>query len=286
MIVSATNRIIGTVEAGYKKEYRKYIYERDVQILKYLVDYIAQAVEQDKAGLLVDQVTHELKSPIVGIRGHADLMRMGWGRLTPEIIHAKFEDILADCDIMLHQVGMLEYRLGRKGQASKPTLTYVYRDIIIKTINQVVRPVLRRKGIHPNKIEYNPGDSNRIIIVVDRPKLNQVVYNLLNNSIKYAKDDPKDFRLNIEVDNSQLKGSYVIKFKDWGIGIEKGYEEKIFEEGVRTPEAIGMDVNGSGIGLTIARRIMREFGGDLKLINNREPTEFHMVLPRKPLRGE
>ena len=286
MILSATNRVIGTVETGYQREYRKYIYERDVQILRQFVEHLAQAIEQEKATLLIDQVTHELKSPIVGIRGHADLMRMGWGRLSNDMIDAKFEDILSDCEIMLYQVGLLEYRLGGKRQPSRPKMTNVFRDIIIKTIQQVVRPALRRKGIPLNKVEYNPGDSAKIIILVDSVKLNQVVYNLLNNALKYAKSDPVNFKLSIEIDVNRFRDNFVIKFKDWGIGIEKGYDELIFEEGVRTPEAIKMDVNGSGIGLTIARRIMREFGGDLKLVNHREPTEFHMILPRRPIGGE
>ncbi len=187
---------------------------------------------------------------------------------------------------MLYQVGLLEYRLGGKRQPSKPKLTNVFRDIIIKTIHQIVRPALRRKGIPLTKVGYNPGDSSKIVIVVDNVKLSQVVYNLLNNALKYAKSDPSEFKLSIEVDANRLRDDFVIKFKDWGIGIEKGYEEMIFEEGFRTPEAMKMDVNGSGIGLTIARRIMEELGGDLKLINNQEPTEFHVILPRRPMGGE
>ena len=60
MVVSADNRVIGTVEAGYYRKYRRYIYERDVQILKGFVDYAVQALEQRKKGLL-DQICHELR---------------------------------------------------------------------------------------------------------------------------------------------------------------------------------------------------------------------------------
>lgn len=72
--------------------------------------------------------------------------------------------------------------------------------------------------------------------------------------------------------------SLIIKFKDWGIGVSKGLEEKIFEDGFRAPEAIDKYATGSGLGLTIARKIIRELGGDLKLVNDYKPTEFHVVL--------
>lgn len=282
MLTSQGNRIIGTVVVGYNNKYRKLIYERDVKILKDVVNYIGQIVEREKSGLRVDQITHELKSPVVGIKSHASLLRGGGNRLSPYIVDAKFDDIIADCEILFYQIGMLSHELGLRGQVSRPEKTNVFRDIIIKTLNQIVRPVIRRKGISASKIEYDSDDIHRVVVIVDKGRLNQVVYNLLMNSIKYAKRNLDDFKISVEVEVK--KYDFIIKFSDWGIGVEDGYEEKIFEEGVRTPEAMRRGVMGSGFGLTIARRIMQELGGNLKLGNNREPTEFLMILPKRPAR--
>jgi signal transduction histidine kinase len=149
---------------------------------------------------------------------------------------------------------------------------------VVKTIKQL-RQVAAAQGFDPAKIEYHPADIPRIIISVDRAKLNQVVYNLLINAIKYAEDDCKSFTVRTMVDETE--DNYMIKFKDWGIGIKKGLEETIFEDGFRAPEAINKHITGSGLGLTIARKIMREIGGDLVLANSFKPTEFHVVLPKK-----
>jgi signal transduction histidine kinase/putative methionine-R-sulfoxide reductase with GAF domain len=275
-MISSDNQVIGTVEVGYQRHYRKYVYEQDIQILKGFVDYAVQALEQRKRGLL-DKISHEFRAPIVGVRNNASFLQRRIWSLPPELVDSKFNDIITDCEILLYQVGELEHILGRPSPVPKIERTWVYRDIIIKTINQL-KPLVDEQRFAISKIHHNPTDSARIIIYVDKAKLNQVVYNLLINSIKYAESDPNKFRIEIEVD--ETKNDFIIKFKDQGIGIRKGLEEKIFDDGFRAPEAIGKNVTGSGLGLTIARKIMRKLGGDLKLANISKPTEFHMILPK------
>ena len=57
-------------------------------------------------------------------------------------------------------------------------------------------------------------------------------------------------------------------------------EEKIFEAGYRGTSARATNVTGSGLGLTISQKLMRQSGGDLVLGNNENPTEFQMVIPK------
>jgi signal transduction histidine kinase len=134
------------------------------------------------------------------------------------------------------------------------------------------------QGFNPEKVEYSDWDVHRIKVYVDRGRLSQVVFNLLSNSIKYSEKDRSLFTIRISVE--ETRDNYIIVFKDWGIGIKKGLEEKIFEDGFRAPEAINKRVAGSGLGLTIARAAVREMGGDLKLVGNYRPTTFHLVLPK------
>lgn len=277
MTGSTDNRPIGIVEAGYRKTHRKHIYERDVQILQSFVDYVVQAFEQKRSGML-DKVSHEFMAPIAGIRNNASFLKMRIDELPPEFADSKFDDILTDCEILLNQVGELEYILGRSSRVSEVKRTLVYRDVIIKTVNQL-KPLIKEQGFDPSKVSYNPADSGRIRLYVDKAKLNQVVYNLVTNSIKYAERDPEQFAVRLEVE--ETNEAFIIKFQDWGIGINQELEEKIFEEGFRTPEAQRMNVSGSGLGLTIARKIMKAMGGSLKLTNNFKPTEFKLTLPKK-----
>jgi len=280
MITPSDDKVLGTVETGYRRQpYRQHIYEQDVRILKGFVDYAVRALEQVPRGLL-DQVTHELRSPLVGIRNNADFLRHRLQQLPGDVVQRKFDDILLDCDIGLYQVKELEYILSsRRAPGPKVQRTLIFRDVIIKTVRQL-KPMVAARGYDPNKIEYDPADIHRIEpLYVDAAQLNQVVYNLLVNAIKYAEDEPARFTIRISV--NRTRDAFVIVFKDWGIGIRPEYNEMIFESGFRTPEARQRDVNGSGLGLTIARRIMRDLGGDLRLANCSKPTEFHMILPKR-----
>jgi signal transduction histidine kinase/putative methionine-R-sulfoxide reductase with GAF domain len=276
MIVASEDRVIGTVEAGYKRSYRRHIYERDVQILRGFVNYAVRALEQSKKGLL-PKISHELRAPIVGIRSNASFLQLRRHQLDSTLVEIKLDDILSDSEILLLRVAELEHILGGTTPVSRPELTLVFRDIVIKTLNQL-KPLVAERRFDMSMIQYNTLDINRIRLYVDRARLNSVVSNLLLNSIKYAEDDPSLFKMMISVD--ETKNHYIIKFKDWGIGVKKQYQERIFEDGFRAPEAINRFVTGSGLGLTIARKTMREMDGDLRLANNHKPTEFDLILPK------
>lgn len=276
MVVPSENRVIGVVEAGYRRRYRRHIYEQDIQILKGFVEYVTRALEPRQRGLL-DQITHELRSPIVGVRSNASFLQRRLHELSEDVVQRKFDDILADCEILLYQVKELEYMLGKPSPEAKVERTLVFRDVIIKTVRQL-KPLLRERGFETSKIVYDAADIRRIPpLYVNKSQLNQVVYNLLINAIKYAEDDPDRFSIFIRV--SRTREGYVIAFKDWGIGIQPQYADRVFEPGFRTPEARQKHVTGSGLGLSIARQIMQELGGDLRLASLRKPTEFHLVLP-------
>lgn len=276
MISPNDNRLLGVVEAGYAKSYRQHIYERDAQILRGFVDYTVRALEHEEQGIL-DRVFHELKAPIVGIKNTTSVLERHWQTLSEDAVQRKLSDILIDCDILLHQTWQLQHAFGRHPAITKRQRTTVMRDIVIKTINQL-RPFVREHKLEPSLMRYHNEDIAKIDIYVDREKLNQVVYNLLINAIKYAKDDPAEFNITATVD--ETVEDFVIKFRDWGIGIATGCEEKIFERGFRTPEARHKNVAGSGLGLTIARELAREIGGDLRLARRTEPTEFNLILPK------
>jgi signal transduction histidine kinase/GAF domain-containing protein len=282
MIEPVSNLVIGTVEAGYQKAYRPCIYEQDVQILRSFVDVAMQALERRKSGL-IDRITHELKSPIVGIRSHASFLQRRFSdvRVSPSSITFKLEDIQTDCELLLYQVGQIENFLGRSVSAKpKYERIRVFRDVIIKTINQL-KPFLLEREFSPRGIEYQSSDISKIIISTDKAMLSQVIYNLLINAIKYAEKDPEQFKIVLEVSEVEHKSNenFIVKFKDWGIGVNKEDKDKIFQEGFRTKEAI-KKVGGSGLGLNISKSIMRKLGGDLNLVSCHKPTEFHVILPK------
>lgn len=271
--------VIGTITAGYERKYREHIYWRDVQLLKILAVFAANAMvlwQRDD----IDRVSHEMNAPLTAVRANLENLRKKHRQLPPEEIGRDLEDMETDANLLYFQVQQLEYVLaGRVAEAARQPLhlesVRLFSDIIFKTISQL-RMLVRDEGLDPKKITYVEEQIHNIPkISVDKSKISQVIFNLFMNAVKYV-DNPETFKIVIGAEDQPRH--YVIKFCDWGIGVPEGLEEKIFEDRFRAPLVRG--VRGSGLGLTIARQLMRKHGGDLVLHKRKDPTEFHLLFPK------
>jgi signal transduction histidine kinase/GAF domain-containing protein len=276
MIEVANDQAIGTVECGYQKEYREYIYERDVQILESFVNHAVQALEKRKKDLL-EIITHELRNPILGIRNHADILSRRWQDLRPDVVTAKLDDIVTDTELLFYQVRQLEVMMGNR-KASRITIQSVsiYNEII-KVIKQL-KPLLRDRNFSYDNISYRFVDSTQYLkIKTDRVRLNQVFYNLLMNSIKYAGKDPSKFRIDIKIEKLPSENYCRIVFQDYGIGVEETETKLIFQYGFRSSQARRSE-QGSGMGLSISKDLIAKLGGELMLNQCYQPTEFEVII--------
>jgi signal transduction histidine kinase len=281
MIDPATDMAIGTLEAGYKRTYRNYICESDIQLLKSFVDYAVHAIATHREEM-IERVIHELKAPAVAIRSHAELLQAYWfGSMSREdIIANKLQDILTDCEIILQNTSELEDILtdGQFSKNLKSEPIIIYRDVILKSIHQM-KPIMQEYGLNWRNVEFNVEERiKKMKITTNKYRLNQVVYNLIANAIKYYDPDCKsDFKIVIGM---SLRNEWLdISFKDWGMGIKEKYKERIFKNGFRTPEAELRSVTGSGLGLSISKDIMLELRGEISLRTCKNPTEFVISLP-------
>ena len=72
----------------------------------------------------------------------------------------------------------------------------------------------------------------------------------------------------------------MITFQDYGIGVQDvGNPESLFEDGFRAENAWRHDLNGTGYGLWIVRRLVEFHNGTIKITNNKNPTEFTLTFP-------
>jgi signal transduction histidine kinase/GAF domain-containing protein len=276
IISPLTGKCIGTIDAGYVKGHRKYIYESDIKILQGFAELAVEAIEKLRANLL-DKVFHEIQSPIAGIEGHTDILKRKFSVMSYWDIKTKFEDIELDCEILRQNFEEMKYFLGKPLQPLKVEEVKVMKDVVIKTIKQL-RPRIEDLKFSFRNIIYDSNTESKIVIFTDPVKINQVVYNLLNNSVRYAEKNPNEFKIEVLADEDEH--FFIIKFRDWGIGIKEEYREKIFEDYFRTPEA-EKRAKGTGLGLPISRKIMRDIGGDIVLTSLSKPTEFQVKIPKR-----
>ncbi len=281
LLAPSRNEVLGTVSAGYDRNRRPHIYDRDVQILKRFVDFAAVPMEVGRRGIIT-RASHEMNAPLSAIRNNVSWLLRRRRSRSEQHTDRVLEDIATDAEILRYQVQQLEYVLAGRAEPSikRPLRTepvLLFRDVIIKTINQL-KTMVRDKGLDPDRVTYDLADVYKIKTVhVDKTKISQVIFNLFVNAVKYA-ESPQTFQIRIGAE--ERANSYVISISDWGVGVPAGLEEKIFEEWFRAPD-VRREVSGSGLGLTIARQLMREHGGDVLLRNRTKPTRFEVIIPKK-----
>lgn len=236
---------------------------------------VLACVAEERYEKMLGRLTHELKVPVVAIRGAAEFIIK-----TPGV--KKFfdydypGDIWSWTDLMGRLIDNADaFRYSDERIRVKPVLTHILPDVIASAIRQTGL-LLREREFSARNIEYNKEGFQKFpALWLDRNGFLQVLFNLLSNAIKYAYKDPKAFRVEIKGDAKEL----VMLFRDWGPGIESGTEELIFEEGFRGENAVQMNVAGQGLGLWVVRQIVESHGGTIKVTNLKWPTEFRISLP-------
>jgi signal transduction histidine kinase len=99
-----------------------------------------------------------------------------------------------------------------------------------------------------------------VILSSDRDALEQVLLNLLDNAVKYAAGGGW---LGVELEKTPDGRAVELRIKDRGPGIPPEHRARIFETFHRVDNSLTAEQAGSGLGLSIARRIMRDLGGDI-----------------------
>jgi signal transduction histidine kinase len=271
MIEAAKYIVIGTVECSYKKEYRDFIYERDVQILEKFVNHAVQALEKRKK-YSIEMIVHELHDPILGIRNRADKLLRQYKGMPEEKIYVCLEDMISDCELLFTQVRQLDMIGTNKTLSLSIQPVSVYKEI--PRILHKLRSLIRYRDFDKQNIDYLFSEEAKYIeISTDRGKLIQIIDNLVMNSIKYSRNC-FDFKITGKVEQEFIK----LNFQDNGMGVEEEEKEKVFQPGFRGLKAKQRE-QGSGMGLSISKDLAAKIGGDLVLVNCRNPTEFELKIP-------
>ena len=203
----------------------------------------------------VDNVSHELKTPLAGIRLEAELLAEGRLPDGPRRDRA-LRSILSESDRLERLVANLldfgRLERGRRKYAREPV------DLVA---------LLKEMDI---------GVGGRgCVALADPDAVRQILLNLLDNAAKYAPGAPP------EVSVRAAENGVELVVADRGPGVPRGLEEKVFERFFRADDALARCTNGSGLGLSIARGLARGMGGDL-VCRAREGggAEFILTLPK------
>ena len=209
----------------------------------------------------VNQVSHELKTPLTNIRLYAELLEDEVDGLYPEDEGvdpraARYLDVIVSESRRLSRLihNVLTFARGREGRLVVRPVTGDVDQAIDETLESF-RPALKAKGIAVSRRANAGGPA-----LVDRDAVGQIVANLLSNVEKYAAGGGE-----VTV-ASRREGDVVhVEVSDRGPGVPAQARERIFEPFVRLGDRLSDGAAGTGIGLGIARTLARLHGGDLTL---------------------
>jgi signal transduction histidine kinase len=232
--------------------------------------------DRERRTKALGRITHELKVPLVAIRGATELMLRASDMDKPPS-HDYLNDIWSWSELLRRLLGVTDL-FGYTGVnlPIQPTLVSLKTDVVVPAVKQA-KLLLDERGFSIRHITYSKF-RNIPKLWVDKNQFQQIIFNLLSNAVKHCYSKPDSFK--VEIASIKTNQNYLIQFRDWGPGISDNMMNILFQEGARDPKTIANNVTGQGLGLWVVSKIVEVHDGRIELTNQSRPTEFTIYLPR------
>ena len=223
----------------------------------------------------ISNISHDFRSPLTSIRGYVTAMLDG--TIPPER-QGRYLGIVLDETNRLTKLtqGLLDLnRLEIYGPYLNLT-AFDFIDIIKTTLN-----TFEIKCIDKNIAIYLNNHAEATIINADKTKIQQVVYNLLDNAIKFT---PEGKRIFIDINEKGEKLEVVVK--DEGIGMNEDTQKKIWTRFYKDDTSRGKDKAGTGLGLAITKEIIKAHNESIEVYSKEgEGSKFVFTLTKAKSEG-
>jgi signal transduction histidine kinase len=229
----------------------------------------AEAATRAKSEFLAS-MSHELRTPLNGIQGYTELILDGIYGEVPEKVHDVLERVQKSGQRLL---GLINAVLDlSKIEAGRLTLSLVDYSMqgVVQTVCTAVEPLVAEKRLAlqvtvPLDLPVGKGDEQRIT---------QVLLNLVGNALKFTEAGE------VGVQVTSADGVFVVAVSDTGPGIAAADQQKVFEEFHQVDSSSTRKKGGTGLGLTIAKKIIEMHGGRIWVESNPgKGSTFWFTLP-------
>ena len=204
----------------------------------------------------VSNVSHELKTPLTSIRMFSELLAEG--RVADAAKQRSYLNIISAEAARLTRLinNVLDFSRMERGEKKYDFQPGNLAEIV-RAVAGTFRPHLEANGI---QFDCEVPDA-AIPVQGDADALSQVIVNLLSNAEKYS-NGGREIAVQVVQNRSPLP-HVEVRVLDRGPGVPRGSGEKIFEKFYRAHDSLSSGIQGSGLGLTIARQIARAHGGEV-----------------------
>ena len=202
-------------------------------------------------------ISHELRTPLNSILGFSDIL----GTQLYGNLNSKQEEYVNDIKVSAtHLLGMINEVLDMskiEANAMKIVKSAFWISRAVDEVANILSPLAQKKNIVLKK-NLNADFE----VFADYQKIQQILYNLVSNAIKYSPEND-EVEITVNADDENFR----ILVHDNGIGIDKKYHGKIFAKFVQLDSAYTKKESSTGLGLTITKELVELHGGKISLIS-------------------
>ena len=225
------------------------------------------------------QVSHELRTPLTNIRLYAELAESDVAKLPENDTKSSIENRLSVIDCESKRLGRLVSGvlevIREGGKQRPPQLTLLRPDDVIDQAIQQFQPSFDSAGVQIDRVA-----AAHERVPIDGDLLEMILVNLLGNVEKYAASGGY-----VAVHSSMSDQELIVTVSDRGPGIPDRHRRRIFQAFTRLDDSISAP-SGTGIGLTIARKMAKRHRGSLELIDSADGASFELRLPTESVKPE
>lgn len=245
-----------------------------ITVLTFVLLYRSLLKQQRLAQMkndLISNITHELKTPIATVGVAIEALKNFNAIQDPQ----RTKEYLDISQNELQRLGLLVDKVLKLSMFEKKEIELKYEIFDLKeVVNEVVASLRLQIEKYNARVTVSAeGDTS---LKGDRLHLLSVVFNLLDNALKYSKGNAA-----IQVTLKEETGNIIMKVTDNGIGIPADYKDKIFEKFFRVPTGDTHNAKGHGLGLSYSAQVLRQHHGSITVDSHEGiGSTFTITLPK------
>ena len=220
------------------------------------------------------RASHELKTPLISIKGFSDLILSLYEDQLDSVIISKLREINDGCERLQNIINNLLKASRLESPDLKPKLQKEDLSFLIKFCVHELESLAEKRN-QSIKLDIH----NELYANIEKEEIHDVLSNLLTNAIKYTPPNGK-----IEIKSEIKKDFLVVSVKDNGIGFTEDQKKKIFQQFgkiERYDQGLDLGIDGTGLGLYISKRIVESHEGKIWMESegNSKGSTFYFTLP-------
>ena len=219
---------------------------------------------------LLANVSHDLKTPLTLIKANAEMVK--------DLTYANENKRNKNLDVIIKETDRLNMLVEDILDLSRAQSKTMKLELKRLNLNELIKSILTRYEVLKEKSGYNIvfNSSKDYIVKADRKRLEQVIYNLINNAINYTGKDKK-----VMVNLKSKKNVVIFEVIDTGKGIKKEDIDYIWDKYYKADKSYHRVTVGTGLGLSIVKNILTMHNFKYGVETSKKGTKFYFEIPKE-----